>query len=73
MENLEELVDLSIQEICQPIDQLGPESPIAKVSPHCPPQYPPQVMVVVVNQPRLRTRMPLSMATPLHGLHKKSE
>ena len=31
VENLEELVDLSIQEIIQPLDQLGPESPAASV------------------------------------------
>ena len=29
VENLEELVDLSRQEIIQPLDQLGPESPTA--------------------------------------------
>ena len=37
VENLEELVDLSIQEIVQPLDQLGLESPIASVFS----QYPP--------------------------------
>ena len=29
VESLEELVDLSIQEIIQPLDQLGPKSPTA--------------------------------------------
>ena len=41
VENLEELVDLSIQEITQLLDQLGPESPTAQVFSHSSPQYPP--------------------------------
>ena len=41
VENLEELVDLSIQEIVQPLDQLGPESHAASVFSQYPPQYPP--------------------------------
>ena len=31
VENLEELVDLSIQEIVQPLDQLDPESPTVSI------------------------------------------
>ena len=49
MENLEELVDPSIQEIIQPLDQLGPESPIASVFSQSPPQYPPRIMAGSVN------------------------
>ena len=40
MENLEELVDLSIQEIVQPLDQLDPESPTVSVFSQSPPQSP---------------------------------
>ena len=63
MENLEELVDLSIQEITQPIDQLGLEYPTTQVFPHSPPQYPPRFMVVV-NQPAWRANTPLNMDVP---------
>ena len=41
MENLEELVDLSIQEIVRPLDQLDPKSPTALVFNQSPPQSPP--------------------------------
>ena len=54
VEKLEELVDLSIQEITQPLDQLRPESPTTQIFPHSPPQYPPRVMVADVNQPAWR-------------------
>ena len=39
VENLEELFNLSLQEITKPLDQLGPESLIAHFFPHFPPQY----------------------------------
>ena len=39
VENLEELVDFFLQEITQPLDQLGPESPMDQVFLHSPPQY----------------------------------
>ena len=39
VENLEELVDLSIQEIIEPLDQLGLEYPTAQFFLHYPPQY----------------------------------
>ena len=72
MENLEELVDLSIQEIVQPLDQLDPESPIVSLFSQSPPQCPPQIMDVV-NQPAWRARKPLNLASPLHDLPKNPE
>ena len=73
MENLKELVDLSIQEIVQPLDQLGPESPTASVFSQYTPQSPPQIMAGNVNQPAWRARIPLNLATPLHDLPKHPE
>ena len=72
MENLEELVDLSIQEITQPLDQSGTKYPITQVFPHYPPYSTPQVMVAA-NQPAWRAGMPLNLATPLHNLPKNLE
>ena len=65
-------MDLSIQEITQPLDQLGPESPIAQVFPHSPPQSPPRV-IEVINQPAWRARMPLNLVAPLHDFPKYLE
>ena len=65
MENLEERVDLSIQGIVHPIDQLDPESPVASVFIQSPPQSPPKIMADV-NQPTWRARMPLNLDSPLH-------
>ena len=62
------MVDLSIQEITQPIDQLGPNYPTAQVLPHSPPQYPALVMATAVNEPPWRARMKLNLAAPLHDL-----
>ena len=73
MENLEELVDFSLQEITQPIDQLGPESPVAQAFSYSPPKYPLRVMVVVVNQLAWRSRTPCNLAAPLHDLPKYPE
>ena len=50
--NLEELVNLSLQQIVQPLDQLGPDSLYCSIfqSPiHCPPQSHPQIMAGNVN------------------------
>ena len=41
VENLEELLDFSLQEIIEPLDHWGPESPTAQVFSHSPPQYQP--------------------------------
>ena len=63
------MVDLSLQEITQPLDQLGPESPMAQSFSHSPPQYSPRVMVDV-NQPTWRARTPLNLDAPLHDFPK---
>ena len=86
--NFEELVDLTLQEIVQPLDQLGPDSP--SCSPFCTPvQSPPRIMAgnVNANQPvnpnanelpsplAWRARTPLNLSSPLHNLpahHEKS-
>ena len=70
MENLEELVYLSIQEMIQPLDQLGPESPTAQFFPHSPPQSPPRVMVVAINK---TTWMEITPVAPLHDFPKNPE
>ena len=67
VENLEELVDLSIQEIVQPLDQLDLESPVVSVLS----QSPPQIMAGNVNQPAWRAKTPLNMVAPLHDLPKQ--
>ena len=68
MENLEELVDLSIQEIVHSLDQLGLESPAASIFS----QPPPRIMVVF-NQPAWRIITKLNLDAPLHGLPKHPE
>ena len=69
MENLEDLVDLSIQEIVQPLDQLGADSPTVQSLLQSPPQSPQRIMVVA-NQPTWRDRTPLSLDSPLHDFPK---
>ena len=61
-----------MQEIVQPLDQLNPESPTVLVFSQSPPQSPPRIMVAV-NQPAWRARMPLNLAAPLHDLPKHLE
>ena len=65
VENLEELVNLSIQEIIQLLDQLGPEYPTTQY----PPWYPPRVMAAA-NQPTWRDKTPLNLVAPLHDFPK---
>ena len=72
VENLEEPVDLSIQEIVQPLDQLGLESPAVSVFSQYPPHSPPQIMVGV-NQLTWRVINPLNLAAPLHDFTKNPE
>ena len=69
VEILEELFDLSLQEITEPLDQLGPKSPRAQVFP----QSPPQIMDASVNQPAWKARTPLNLDAPLHDLPKYPE
>ena len=71
-ENLEELVDLSIQEIVQPLDQLDPDSRANSVFSQSPPHCPPQIMADV-NKTTWRARTPLILAAPLHDLPKHPE
>ena len=73
VENLEELLYFSLQETPHPLYQLGSKSPTTQVFLHSAPQYPPQFMVTIVNQPTWRARTPLKLATPLHDLPKYPE
>ena len=83
MGNWEELVNFSLQEIVQPLDQLGPDSMV--FSPFQSPlqsliQYPPQSPRTIMagnappnaNQPNpppsWRARTPFNLAAPLHAL-----
>ena len=66
-------MDLSIQEIIQPLDQLGPDSPTAHVFTHSPPEYPTQVMAAATNQPAWRAITPLNLDAPLHDFPKHPE
>ena len=73
IEDFEELVDLRSKEIIQPLNQLGPESPICSSS-----QSPPRIMAGNVastanqaNPPPVqawRTRTSLNLAPPVHAL-----
>ena len=76
VEYLEELVETTLQEVDQPLDQLGPDSP------HCspfqtpvqsPPHTPLRIMANVnanqpPPQPAWRARSPLNLTPPLHDL-----
>ena len=76
VEDLEELVETTLQEVSQPLGQLGPDSP------HCspfrtpvqsPPQYPLRIMANVnanqpPPQPTWRVRSPLNLTPPLHAM-----
>ena len=73
VENLEELVYFSLQEITQPIDKLGPETPTIQAYPYPPPQSPSRVMAATVNQPTWREITPLYLDAPLHDLSNHSE
>ena len=78
--DLEELVETSLQEFVQPLNQVGPETPYC--SPvhtpiHSPPHSPPRLMVGVnANQPpnppnlppAWKARSPLNLTPPLHDL-----
>ena len=64
VEKLEEWVDLSIQEIVHPLDQLDPESPVVSIFSQSLAQYPPRIMDDV-NQPTWRERTPLNLVAAL--------
>ena len=73
VENLEELLDFSLQKIIEPLDQIGPKSPIAQVFPHSPPHSPPRIVAGIVNQAMGRARGPLNLAVSLYDLPKHPE
>ena len=76
VEDLEELVETTLEEVVQPMNQLGPDSP--HYSPfrmlvHSPPQSPIKIMANVnANQPApppsWRARSPLNITPPLHAM-----
>ena len=81
VEDLEELVETKLQEVVQPLNQLGPDSP------HCspfqtpvqsPPQSPLRIMANVnANKPppppSWRARSPLNLTPPLHVMSQSFE
>ena len=73
VEDLEELVQASLQEVNQPLNKLGPDSPYC--SPvhtpiHSPPHSPLKIMANVNTNPppAWKARSPLNLAAPLHDL-----
>ena len=76
VEDLEELVEESLQEVDQPLNQLGPDTPY--YSPiHTPIQSPPHSLLKIMahvnaNQPNpppaWKARSPLNLVAPLHDL-----
>ena len=81
--DFEELVETALQEVVQPLNQVGPDTPYC--SPvhtlvHSPPHSPPRLMANVnANQPpnppnpppAWRARSPLNLVPPLHDLPQK--
>ena len=81
VEDLEELVEAALQEVDQPLNQLGPDtpyySPVHTLVPS-PPHSPPRIMAHVnANQPNpppaWRARSPLNLTPPLHDLPQAFE
>ena len=76
----EELVETSLQEVVQPLNQVGPDTPNGSpvhTPVHSPPHSPPRLMAGVnANQPpnppnpppAWRARSPLNLTPPLHDL-----
>ena len=85
VEDLEELVEASLQEVDQPLNQLGPDTPYCSpvhTPVHSPPHSPLKIMANVnENQPpnlpnpppSWRARSPLNLAPPLHDLPQAFE
>ena len=81
VEDFEELVEASLQEVVQPLNQLDPDTPY--YSPvhtlvHSPPHSPLKIMAHVnANQPNpppaWKARLPLNLAPPLHDLPQAFE
>ena len=82
VEYFEELVETALQEVVQPLNQVGPDTPyysLVHTPVHSPPHYPPRLMENMnANQtpnppnpsPAWRARSPLNLAPPLHDLPK---
>ena len=83
--DLEELVETALQEVVQPLNQLGPDTPYCSpihTPVHSPPHSPPRIMANVnANQspnpanppPAWKARSPLNLAPPLHDLPQDFE
>ena len=83
--DFEELVETTLQEVVQPLNQLGPDTPYC--SPvhtlvHSPPHSQPRIMANInANQPpnppnpppAWRARLPLNLTPPLHDLPQDFE
>ena len=74
--DLEELVDVALQEVVQPLNQVGPNTPYGSPI-HSPPHSPPKIMAGInANQPpnppnppsAWKARSPLNLTPPLHDL-----
>ena len=75
VEDLEELVESSLQEVDQPLNQLDPGSPycspfqtLIQSQPHSPLRIMGNVNANQPPQPAWRARSPLNLADPLHDL-----
>ena len=78
--DLEELVETALQEVVQPLNQVGPNTPCSSpvhTHVHSPPHSPPRLMVGVNanqppnppnTQPAWKARSPLNQTPPLHDL-----
>ena len=85
VEYFEELVETTLQEVVQPLNQLGPDTPYCSpvhTPVHSPPHSPPRRMANMnANQPpnppnpppAWRARSPLNLAPPLHDLPQAFE
>ena len=83
--DLEELVETSLQEVVQPLNQVGPETPygsLVRTPVHSPPPSPPRIMVGInANQPpnppnpppAWKARSPLNLTPPLYDLPQDFE
>ena len=83
--DLEELVETALQEVVQPLNQVGPNTPFCSpmhTNVHSPPHSPPSLMVGInANKPpnppnpppAWKARSPLNLTPPLHDLPQDFE
>ena len=76
--DLEELVEIALQEVVQPLNQVGPDTPHSSpiYTPICSiPHSPPRLMVGVNANPppAWKARSPLNLTPPLHDLPQSFE